>query len=34
MATAVYSGTQTNGTVTTSGSDTIVRWTQDGTYTA
>jgi hypothetical protein len=34
MATSVYSGTQTNGTVTTSGSDTIVRWTQDGTYTA
>ena len=34
MATSIYSGTQTNGTVTTSGSDTIVRWTQDGTYTA
>ena len=34
MATSVYSGTQTNGTVTTSGSDTIIRWTQDGTYTA
>ena len=34
MATSIYSGTQSNGTVTTSGSDTIIRWTADGTYTA
>jgi len=35
MATSIYSGTTSGSpTVTTDGSDTIVRWTQDGTYTA
>jgi hypothetical protein len=34
MPTADYSGTQSGGTVTTSGSDTIITYTSSGTYTA
>jgi hypothetical protein len=32
MATANYSGSQTGGTVTTSGSNTIITFNGDGTY--
>jgi hypothetical protein len=34
MATSDYSGTQTGGTVTTSGSDTIITYNSTGSYTS
>ena len=33
MATSNYSGTQTNGTVTTDGADTIITYNTSGAYT-